>query len=56
MVQDIADKYNRVDKVYTEDALLLQLLSKAGAVFHVRTNQPQSLMVRIFQIHSPSNI
>ncbi|CAG8272621.1 unnamed protein product [Penicillium salamii] len=32
------------DKVYTEDALLLQLLSKAGAVFHVRTNQPQSLM------------
>ncbi|CAG7931838.1 unnamed protein product [Penicillium olsonii] len=32
------------DKVYTEDAFLLQLLSKAGAVFHVRTNQPQSLM------------
>ncbi|KAJ5486272.1 hypothetical protein N7530_000572 [Penicillium desertorum] len=33
-----------VDKVTTEDALLLQLLSKAGAIFHVRTNQPQSLM------------
>ncbi|KAJ5096176.1 hypothetical protein NUU61_005532 [Penicillium alfredii] len=33
-----------VDKVTTEDALLLQLLAKAGAVFHVRTNQPQSLM------------
>ncbi|KAJ5326497.1 hypothetical protein MYU51_009987 [Penicillium brevicompactum] len=33
-----------VDKVYTEDSLLLQLLTKAGAVFHVRTNQPQSLM------------
>ncbi|KAJ5791464.1 uncharacterized protein N7518_008475 [Penicillium psychrosexuale] len=33
-----------VDKVTTEDALLLQLLSKAGAIFHVRTNEPQSLM------------
>ncbi|OGE48730.1 hypothetical protein PENARI_c026G06386 [Penicillium arizonense] len=33
-----------VDKVATEDALLIQLLGKAGAVFHVRTNQPQSLM------------
>lgn len=28
----------------TEDAHLVQLLKKAGAVFHVRTNQPQSLM------------
>ncbi|OJJ46392.1 hypothetical protein ASPZODRAFT_132487 [Penicilliopsis zonata CBS 506.65] len=33
-----------VDQIATEDALLLQLLEKAGAVFHVRTNQPQSLM------------
>ncbi|KAJ5895312.1 hypothetical protein N7495_007003 [Penicillium taxi] len=33
-----------VDRVTTEDAYLLQLLAKAGAVFHVRTNQPQSLM------------
>ncbi|KAJ5681644.1 uncharacterized protein N7477_001584 [Penicillium maclennaniae] len=33
-----------VDKVTPEDAHLIQLLSKAGAVFHVRTNQPQSLM------------
>ncbi|KAJ5571881.1 hypothetical protein N7535_005541 [Penicillium sp. DV-2018c] len=33
-----------VDRVTAEDALLLQLLSKAGAIFHVRTNQPQSLM------------
>ncbi|BCR87097.1 uncharacterized protein ACHE_31084A [Aspergillus chevalieri] len=32
------------DQVATEDALLLQCLEKAGAVFHVRTNQPQSLM------------
>ncbi|KAJ5778297.1 hypothetical protein N7520_001543 [Penicillium odoratum] len=33
-----------VDEVATEDAHLLQLLSNAGAVFHVRTNQPQALM------------
>ncbi|KAJ5128565.1 hypothetical protein N7448_002282 [Penicillium atrosanguineum] len=33
-----------VDKVTPEDAHLIQLLSKAGAIFHVRTNQPQSLM------------
>ncbi|KAJ5788455.1 hypothetical protein N7457_003445 [Penicillium paradoxum] len=33
-----------VDKVTTEDSLLLQCLSKSGAIFHVRTNQPQSLM------------
>ncbi|CAI7572400.1 unnamed protein product [Penicillium manginii] len=33
-----------VDRVTTKDAHLLQLLSKAGAVFHVRTNQPQALM------------
>ncbi|KAJ5090528.1 hypothetical protein N7532_009212 [Penicillium argentinense] len=33
-----------VDRVMDEDAHLLQLLWKAGAVFHVRTNQPQALM------------
>ncbi|BCS30399.1 uncharacterized protein APUU_80702S [Aspergillus puulaauensis] len=33
-----------VDDIAMEDALLLQCLEKAGAVFHVRTNQPQSLM------------
>ncbi|PYI24290.1 amidase [Aspergillus violaceofuscus CBS 115571] len=33
-----------VNDIATEDALLLQYLEKAGAVFHVRTNQPQSLM------------
>ncbi|KAJ5201732.1 uncharacterized protein N7498_006395 [Penicillium cinerascens] len=33
-----------IDNVTPEDAHLLQLLAKAGAVFHVRTNQPQSLM------------
>ncbi|KAJ9627027.1 hypothetical protein H2203_003487 [Taxawa tesnikishii (nom. ined.)] len=32
------------DKVGDEDALILQLLWKAGAVFYVRTTQPQTLM------------
>ncbi|KAK2596552.1 hypothetical protein N8I77_013437 [Diaporthe amygdali] len=30
--------------VPTEDAYLVQLLKQSGAVFHIRTNQPQSLM------------
>jgi Asp-tRNA(Asn)/Glu-tRNA(Gln) amidotransferase A subunit family amidase len=39
--------------VTTEDAHLLRLLANAGAVFHVRTNQPQSLMVGIIEtIHT----
>ncbi|KAI2792203.1 putative amidase [Penicillium oxalicum] len=33
-----------VDNIATEDAYVLRLLHRAGAVFHVRTNQPQSLM------------
>ncbi|KAJ5740994.1 fatty-acid amide hydrolase [Penicillium malachiteum] len=33
-----------IDKISSEDATLVKLLKKAGAVFHVRTNQPQSLM------------
>ncbi|KKK22789.1 hypothetical protein ARAM_007260 [Aspergillus rambellii] len=33
-----------VDDIAADDAILLQYLRKAGAVFHVRTNQPQSLM------------
>lgn len=37
----------RVEKTVDEDALLLQCLRNAGAIFHVRTNQPQSLMVPI---------
>jgi Asp-tRNA(Asn)/Glu-tRNA(Gln) amidotransferase A subunit family amidase len=44
-ITTIIAERNRVDKVTPEDAHLLQLLAKAGAVFHVRTNQPQSLMV-----------
>lgn len=35
------------DNVPEEDALLVRLLANAGAVFHVRTNTPQSLMVSI---------
>lgn len=33
------------DNIPEEDALLVRLLANAGAVFHVRTNTPQSLMV-----------
>lgn len=36
-----------MDNVPKEDALLIRLLANAGAVFHVRTNTPQSLMVRL---------
>lgn len=36
-----------VDNVTTEDALIVRLLREAGAVFHVRTNEPQTIMVRI---------
>lgn len=48
---------NRVDEVATEDAHLLQLLSNAGAVFHIRTNQPQALMVGYPQValHTATN-
>ncbi|KAK6002561.1 hypothetical protein QM012_001311 [Aureobasidium pullulans] len=35
---------SEIDNVAKEDALLVQLLKKAGAVCTVRTNQPQSLM------------
>ncbi|CAI6097678.1 unnamed protein product [Clonostachys chloroleuca] len=33
-----------IDNVAKEDALILRLLRQAGAVFHVRTNEPQSMM------------
>ncbi|KAF4434492.1 general amidase [Fusarium acutatum] len=33
-----------IDNVAQEDALLVQCCKKAGAVFHVRTNEPQSIM------------
>lgn len=34
-----------ISKVATEDALIVRTLRKAGAVFHVRTNLPQTCMV-----------
>ncbi|RDW59861.1 fatty-acid amide hydrolase [Coleophoma cylindrospora] len=33
-----------VKNIAPEDALLVKLLKNAGAIFHVRTNEPQSLM------------
>lgn len=36
-----------VDNVTAEDALIIRLLREAGAVFHVRTNEPQTIMVSI---------
>ncbi|KAF5548557.1 general amidase [Fusarium phyllophilum] len=33
-----------IDNVAQEDALIVQCCKKAGAVFHVRTNEPQSVM------------
>lgn len=34
-----------IDRIAPEDALLIRLLKKAGALFHVRTNEPQTVMV-----------
>lgn len=34
-----------IDNVVDEDALIVQYCKQAGAVFHVRTNEPQSVMV-----------
>jgi Asp-tRNA(Asn)/Glu-tRNA(Gln) amidotransferase A subunit family amidase len=36
------------DRIAPKDALLIQLLKKAGAIFHVRTNEPQTVMVGFF--------
>ncbi|KAF4334001.1 general amidase [Fusarium beomiforme] len=33
-----------IDNIAEEDALIVQFCKKAGAVFHVRTNEPQSVM------------
>lgn len=38
------------DNIPEEDALLIRLLANAGAVFHVRTNTPQSLMVSLHSL------
>lgn len=36
---------SRISHVSTEDALVVKQLLQAGAIIHIRTNQPQSLMV-----------
>ena len=35
---------SRVGNVAEKDAYIVEVLSKAGAVFHARTTQPQTLM------------
>jgi amidase len=39
-----------MDNIPTEDALIVRTLKDAGAIFHVRTNEPQSLMVSRFAL------
>lgn len=36
----------QVDKIAPEDSHLVRLAKNAGAVFHLRTNEPMTLMVR----------
>lgn len=40
-----------MDFVSPDDAYIVQLLHNAGAIMHVRTNEPQSLMVSNCEIH-----
>lgn len=40
----MTDLLGLMNKTATEDARVLQILSRAGAVFHARTRQPQTLM------------
>lgn len=34
-----------IDRIPKQDALMVRLLKKAGAIFHIRTNEPQTVMV-----------
>lgn len=45
----------QVNKVAPEDSHLVCLAKNAGAVFHLRTNEPQTLMVRCLSM-KPSQI
>lgn len=36
----------QVNKIASEDSHLVRLAKNAGAVFHLRTNEPQTLMVK----------
>lgn len=42
---------SRISNVAKEDALMVRTLRNAGAVFHVRTNLPQTCMVRILSFN-----
>lgn len=44
---------SKIDNIVEEDALIVKLLKAAGAVIHVRTNQPQSIMVCINSVTTP---
>jgi Asp-tRNA(Asn)/Glu-tRNA(Gln) amidotransferase A subunit family amidase len=44
------------DDFSTEDALVVKILREAGAVFHVKTTNPQSLMVRLSFEGTPPHI
>ena len=37
----------QIDKIAPKDSHLVRLAKNAGALFHMRTNEPQTLMVRI---------
>lgn len=47
---------SKITNIPLEDALSIQILKTAGAVIHVRTNQPQSLMVGILHVVFPVRI
>lgn len=34
-----------IDRIAPDDALIIRILKRAGALFHVRTNEPQTVMV-----------
>jgi amidase len=38
------------DQISSSDALVVKVLREAGAVFHVKTTNPQSLMVRVSRL------
>lgn len=40
----------KISNVAKEDAYIVKLLKNAGAIIHLRTNQPQSLMVSLTHI------
>lgn len=40
------------DAVSPADALIVKIFREAGAIFHVKTTNPQTLMVR-FQVYNP---